>query len=130
MALLDLNNVTTAMRIAIKTARKSNCPVASMACVITHGGKILSAKCNGVGRGRGRGVDHAEVRALRKHMDYRGASLLVVRLNGSGSSRPCPACWQKIIKAGISTVTYTDTTGATITMRVNGTACASVHTYR
>ena len=54
---------------------------------------------------------HAEVDALRKIKDARGATIYVARVNNRGAermSRPCNYCYDAIRKAGISKIIYTD----------------------
>jgi deoxycytidylate deaminase len=52
---------------------------------------------------------HAEIDAIRKCSDPRGAILYVSRQRrtGVGMSRPCSRCELAIAKAGIKTVIYT-----------------------
>ena len=52
---------------------------------------------------------HAEVDAIRRFRDARGAILYVSRKtkSGQGMSRPCARCEKAIAKAGIKKVIYT-----------------------
>lgn len=54
---------------------------------------------------------HAEVDALRKARDVRGATIYVARVNSRGvsrMSRPCNHCYMALKDAGISNIVYTD----------------------
>ena len=53
---------------------------------------------------------HAEIDALRKIKDARGATIYVARVNKGGLerlSRPCDHCYNAIDRAGISKIIYT-----------------------
>lgn len=54
---------------------------------------------------------HAEIDALRKVSDVRGAVMYIARVNKSGQhrlSRPCNYCYEAIREAGISKIVFTD----------------------
>lgn len=54
---------------------------------------------------------HAEVDAIRKCSDVRGATMYVSRINRRGEerlSRPCNYCYEAIREAGITKIVYTD----------------------
>jgi len=54
---------------------------------------------------------HAEMDALRKIRDARGATIYVARVNNGGKtrlSRPCNYCYKAIREAGINKIVYTD----------------------
>lgn len=53
---------------------------------------------------------HAEIDALKKAGDVRGATMYIARVNKRGqdrSSRPCDKCYSNIINAGIKKIVYT-----------------------
>lgn len=53
---------------------------------------------------------HAEVDALSRVADARGATIYIARVNGAGEERlsaPCPNCKEALIKAGVKNVIYT-----------------------
>jgi len=53
---------------------------------------------------------HAEVDAIRKVKDIKGATIYVARVNKAGQgvlSRPCDNCFEEIQKAGIRKVVHT-----------------------
>lgn len=53
---------------------------------------------------------HAEIDAMRKIGDLRGAKIYIARINKNGVrglSRPCDACYQEITNAGIHKIVYT-----------------------
>ena len=53
---------------------------------------------------------HAEVDALKKAGDVRGATMYVARVNKTGqerNSRPCKYCYANIKKSGIKKIVYT-----------------------
>jgi deoxycytidylate deaminase len=53
---------------------------------------------------------HAEVDALSRVNDPRGATLYVARISRAGKnllSAPCPNCWESITNAGIRKVVFT-----------------------
>lgn len=54
---------------------------------------------------------HAEIDALRKIKNPRGATIYVARVNKRGQtrlSRPCDRCYQAIVDAGVGRIVYTD----------------------
>jgi deoxycytidylate deaminase len=54
---------------------------------------------------------HAEIDALKKIKNARGATIYVARINKGGQprfSRPCDRCYEAIVDAGIDKVIYTD----------------------
>jgi len=53
---------------------------------------------------------HAEIDALKKAGDVRGATIYVARVNKTGqerNSRPCKYCYSDIKKSGIKKIVYT-----------------------
>lgn len=94
------------LRQAHKLAKTSGHHRHRMAALLLRGGAVVSAEANGAA-GRG----HAEARALRPHLDARGTHLVVVRLNGNGSSRPCAECTTKIQSSGVARVSFVDVDG-------------------
>jgi len=66
---------------------------------------------------------HAETAALRnaQYVDVRGMEVVSIRwTNGDriGMAKPCKTCMAKIVNAGIRWITYSDSTGKLIRMRV------------
>jgi len=54
---------------------------------------------------------HAEIDALKKVDDPRGATIYVARVNRRGqerNSRPCPSCYSAIKNSGIKKIIYTE----------------------
>ena len=87
--------------------------------VIVKGGRVLST---GVNKERNHPLIvssehikthcsvHAEVDALKKAGDVRGATMYVARVNKTGqerNSRPCKYCYANIKKSGIKKIVYT-----------------------
>jgi tRNA(Arg) A34 adenosine deaminase TadA len=85
--------------------------------VIVKGGRVLAV---GVNANRNIATNtsfpkfenavHAEVAALKACSDTVGATLYVARVNNQGEermSKPCPACYAAIVKAGIRKVIFT-----------------------
>lgn len=94
------------LRLARKTAKLSRHPQHFMAALLLRGGAVVAAEANGdVGRG------HCEARVLRPSLDARGTHLIVLRLNGTRVSRPCPLCVPKIKAAGVERVSFVDKDG-------------------
>jgi deoxycytidylate deaminase len=53
---------------------------------------------------------HAEVDALKKVKDVKGATIYIARVNRRGQermSKPCDRCYETIIKSGIKKIVYT-----------------------
>jgi len=87
--------------------------------VIVKGGRVLST---GVNKERNHPTRvssehikthcsvHAEVDAIKRAGDVRGATIYVARINKRGqerNSRPCPLCYKEIINSGIKKIIYT-----------------------
>ena len=112
------------LKIATKQARQSEVRCQHGA-VVSRGGSILSAAHNTYNKhprwGSGPMYSiHAEAAAIRtavrKGIDLRGATIVVVRTgNTSQMSKPCEACQALIEKYGIRKVRYTDEDGNIIT---------------
>lgn len=90
------------LKTAYRMATKSTHPHHKMGAVVVRGGAVLSSAANLGSWGR-----HAEVRALRPHTDYTGATVYVVRLNGR-VSEPCEVCKETLERAGVKEVVYID----------------------
>lgn len=88
--------------IAYKASQASTHPIHRMAAVVVRGGQVVSTAHNLARLGA-----HCELRALRPHLDLRGATLVVVRSNGY-CSRPCPRCRRAIAEAGIKKIVFVD----------------------
>lgn len=97
------------LQLAHELTRYSTAKQQRMAAVVVRGGSVLSTGVN-------RGWSHAEHRALRPHMDLRGAVLYVARHN-MRCSRPCDDCQAKAIKAGIRKAVYVSRDGTVVTER-------------
>lgn len=101
------------VRIALKTACLGEHPRHLVGAIVVKGGKVLSKAAN-LSRPYGvlNGGFHAEERALREEIDYRGAVVIVVRVNKKtkivGMSRPCERCMRVIISKGIKKIIYMD----------------------
>jgi deoxycytidylate deaminase len=86
-------------------------------CVITKGGRV---KALGINKFRNHPAfvkdylncsTHAEMDALSRAGDCRGAVIYIARVNNHGQtrlSRPCNKCYTSIMKAGFKEVIYTD----------------------
>lgn len=90
-------------RIAFKMSKYSNHKLHKHASLVCRGGAIISSATNLAYRECG----HAERRALRPKRDFSGASLYIVRQSG-GLSKPCKACAEVIVNAGIKKVYFID----------------------
>jgi pyrimidine deaminase RibD-like protein len=74
-----------------------------MAAVVARGGKVISCKTNLLGK-------HAEVRALRPHLDCTNSTVYVMRSNGR-VSKPCPKCMKILKKSGVKKAVYINLKG-------------------
>lgn len=88
------------IELAFKITRGSTHSHHHMAAVVIKGGCVMSSAYN-------LGKWHAccERRAIRPNINYRGATIIVVR-KGGGISKPCSKCWDAIVTAGIKKVVY------------------------
>ena len=86
------------LELAREISKESTAIQQKMASVIVKAGKVISIGINLKDK-------HAEARAIKPHMDYRGCDIYVSRWNGR-ISRPCDACQKKISKAGIRRAYY------------------------
>jgi deoxycytidylate deaminase len=105
------------LKLALEEATFSDCRN-QHGCVIVRGGNILS-KAHNKWRNHPHQVSpehikshctvHAEVAAIKGAGDCRGATMYVARQGKREVllSRPCNACYNQIIKAGIKTVYHT-----------------------
>jgi pyrimidine deaminase RibD-like protein len=87
---------------AYKVAGKSTHRNHQLGAVVVRGGSVISFACN-----HAQWKKHAEVRALRPHMDLEGATLYVVRRNWR-CSRPCAMCCSFIKESGVLTIVFID----------------------
>lgn len=85
-----------------------------MAALVIRGGRVLIGAVNGQRTGR-----HAEIRALSRDIDCRGATVVVVRANGNGVSTPCQTCFRLIRDCGIKYIVFTIGPGEVVRFRVN-----------
>lgn len=81
-----------------------------MAAVVAKGGAVLSVGANIRDH-------HAEMRALRPHRCFEGATIYVARTTG-GVSRPCDDCMRLIRNAGLSYIVYFNSLRETVKERV------------
>jgi len=93
------------IELAYKISSRSKHKQHHLACVIIRGGSVLSMAAN-----LNEWNKCSERRALKKHMDFNGASLIVVRSNKK-MSKPCIKCQKAIKRAGIKKVIYIDWDG-------------------
>ena len=117
--------------IARKLANESTHPITKVGCVVYKGHSISSLGINTTQYiGYRRDVfnfsptRHAEISALHniKRTELEGSDMLVYRLdkNGEiGSAKPCSACIQAIVGAGIRRVHYTSNDGSIKTVTVS-----------
>lgn len=107
---------------AYKLAAFSTHKRQKMAAVVVRGGAILSAAYNMCSSNQSNNIQKGhkccERRALRPHLDTRGATIIVVRQNG-GMSKPCVLCQRVIQEAGIKKVVYTDWNGEIVINKVS-----------
>lgn len=89
--------------------------------VIVKGGRIISTGINkmknhpnvfdsNVALIKSSSHVHAEIDAIKKVPDLRGAKIYIARINKNnqtGLSRPCDNCYKKIISSGITKIIYT-----------------------
>lgn len=109
-------------RRALRLSILSTYPVPNkrMGAVVVSGGRVLSTAVNIARTHHAPWTPgkHAEIRALRPHQQYAGATLYVARRNGL-ASRPCEDCMRAIRAAGVSRVVYAGADGRLITERVS-----------
>lgn len=111
------------LNLAMRAAESSDCHQRHGAIVV-RSGSVLSIGTNkwrndistaGILHDEGRSKDisiHAEVDALSRVNNPRGATIYVARVNRTGKprlSKPCPDCAKALREAGISKVVYTVT---------------------
>lgn len=111
------------LNLAMRAAESSDCHQRHGAIVV-RSGSVLSIGTNkwrndistaGILHDQGRSKDisiHAEVDALSRVANPRGATIYVARVNRAGQprlSKPCSECAKALKKAGISKVVYTVT---------------------
>ena len=88
--------------------------------VIVKGGRIISTGVNKIRNHPDLFDDeslikkeshvHAEIDAIKKVSDLRGAKIYIARINRSGQqrlSRPCDNCYNYIVDSGITKIVYT-----------------------
>lgn len=85
-------------------------------CIIVNGGAVQSKGTNtyrnqpGIIQEIEALSDHAEINALKRGSNLRGAVAYIARVNNHGEprqSRPCPDCLQALKDAGIKRIVYT-----------------------
>lgn len=113
------NRQRSFLDVAVRVAESSDA-VFKHGAVVVRGGSVLSI---GVNKWKNKDVPptapdvynpnitvHAEVDALSRVKDARGATIYVARVTKLGEerfSRPCPRCEKVLIAAGIKRVIYT-----------------------
>lgn len=122
---MDLNPLSRSqqsfLNLAMKAAKASSC-VHSHGAIIVRGGSVLSI---GINKWRNdfplvstdnedeKSFDisvHAEIDALSRVSNPRGATIYIARVNKKGQARmskPCKRCAQALKDAGVSKVIYT-----------------------
>lgn len=103
--------MTRWIRIASKIARQGPPQKVYVGAIVIRGGAVLSTAFNIMSTSRDK---HAEKRALKPHLDLKGATLIVVRVTagqGEKMSMPCSNCQEAIKRAGIGKVVYIDRDG-------------------
>jgi len=113
LSLKQTRMLDLAMRIAETTDTNSK-----HGAVIVRGGRVLSV---GISKWRNRNLQpilgynpnvtvHAEIDALSRVSDAKGATIYVARVNNQGErrmSRPCATCEKALNDAGVKRVIYT-----------------------
>ena len=105
------------LRLAMKVAETSNCSRRHGA-VVVRGGSVLAIGSNSSRNATltehcdiiKHSTVHAEIDALSRVKDARGATVYVARINASGHvlfSRPCDYCYNSMILIGIKRIVYT-----------------------
>jgi tRNA(Arg) A34 adenosine deaminase TadA len=105
------------LRLAAKIALRSTHAQHQMSALLLRGGAVVAAEANSSGGNGWTGRGHAEARVLRPHVDTKGCHLIVLRLNGKKTSRPCSFCTTKIQAAKLDRVSFVDTDGQWKTLR-------------
>ena len=110
------------LHLAMKVA-ESSCYEMRHGAVIVKGGSVLSVGYNkqknnpeifgdaGGEEARQNSTVHAEIDALSRVSDAKGAIVYVARINKRGApalSRPCNNCYESLRDAGVKRVVFTD----------------------
>ncbi len=101
------------IELAYKATSGSTHKQQHMAAVVVRGGAVLSIAHNMHNRNK-----CCERRALRPHLDLKGATIIVVRKN-RGISKPCKLCQDAIKRAGIKKVVYIDQHGDVVIVKAS-----------
>jgi deoxycytidylate deaminase len=101
---------------AIREAQKSRHRQHKHAAILMKGGKPIAAGHNG-------DAIHAEHAAINRawRSGTEGATIIVIRVrkNGTmGMSKPCDACMNRLIEAGVKRVIYSDNDGTLKSFKV------------
>lgn len=102
--------MTRFVNLALEVSEESNNKHFKLGAVVVKGGRVLSKAAN-------KGWNDAEARALRPHVDFSGATIIVMRRNRR-TSKPCASCMEKIFKAKISNIIYTNRDGEIVKERI------------
>lgn len=115
------NSQRSFLNLAMRAAESSDCQQRHGAIVV-RGGSVLAIGVNkwrnditmaGLLHDQGRSTDisiHAEIDALSRVSNPRGATIYVARVNRTGKARlskPCVNCAKALKKAGVSKIVYT-----------------------
>lgn len=115
------NSQRSFLNLAMRAAESSDCQQRHGAIVV-RGGSVLAIGVNkwrnditmaGLLHDQGRSTDisiHAEIDALSRVSNPRGATIYVARVNRTGKARlskPCINCAKALKKAGVSKIVYT-----------------------
>lgn len=87
------------LKACFKLAFTSPHPTFKMAALAYRGGSVISTATNGTKYGQ-----HAELRTLNQYC--LGANLIVVRLNGDHTSKPCRNCFEAILEHQINKLIF------------------------
>lgn len=99
--------------VALRLAQHSHHAKHRMAALVVSGGRVLIGAVNGKRTGR-----HAEIRALSRDIDFTGATMIIVRMNGNGISTPCQTCFRLIKECGIKHIIFTIGPGQIVKFKV------------
>lgn len=109
------------LAIAANLARSSQVHRYKHGAIIVKGGRVVSTGINKI-RNHPSVLNnnkedilsdahiHAEIDAIKKVSDLRGAKIYIARVNRSGQprlSRPCETCYDAIVASGINKIVYT-----------------------
>lgn len=108
------------LELALNLAKSSPVARYKHGAIIVKGGSVVSTGINKI-RNHPDVLDdpkliktnahvHAEIDAIRKVSNLKGAKIFIARITGGGKaglSRPCNYCYDAIVRSGISKIVYT-----------------------